>query len=67
MKPELVLRSEAMTILIEKLGIVDAERFINSIKRDKFNYTEWRKDLLKDKTFDEIFNMAVEHQKNINK
>ncbi|KZX12098.1 hypothetical protein [Methanobrevibacter filiformis] len=65
MKSELVLRSEAMGFLIEKFGIVGAERFINSIKREKFDYTEWRRDLLKDKSVNEIYNMAVEFQKNI--
>ncbi|GAA5818386.1 MAG: conserved hypothetical protein [Methanobrevibacter sp. CfCl-M3] len=65
MKSEIVLRSEAMNILIEKLGIADTERFINSIKREKFNYTEWIRDLLKDKTFDEVYNMAVKYQQDI--
>jgi hypothetical protein len=65
MKPELVLRCEAMDILIEKLGVIDTERFINSIKRDNFDYTEWRRDLFKDKSFDEVYNMAVEFENNL--
>jgi hypothetical protein len=64
-KPELVLRCESKDILVEKLGIVDAERFINSIKRDNFNYTEWRRYLFKDKSFDEVYNMAIEFEKNL--
>lgn len=30
--------------LVEKLGIVDAERFIAMIKRDSFNDTIWRRE-----------------------
>lgn len=37
MNPEVVLISEAMEILVKKLGLVDAERFIDFIKRDKFD------------------------------
>ena len=29
--------------LVEKLGIVDAERFAAMIKRDSFDYTIWRR------------------------
>ncbi|MGL6298852.1 MAG: hypothetical protein ACRC1M_06785 [Methanobacteriaceae archaeon] len=45
MKSEIALRTEAMNILVKGLGIVDAERFIATIKKDKFDYTEWRRDL----------------------
>lgn len=31
--------------IFSNLGMVDAERFIMLIKRDKFDYTEWQKDL----------------------
>lgn len=30
--------------LVEKLGIIDAERFVAMIKRDSFNYTAWRQE-----------------------
>jgi len=63
MKSEIALRNEAMDILIKKLGLVDAERFISLIKRDTFDYTEWRRDLYKDMTIDEIFDEATEFQK----
>lgn len=29
--------------LVEKLGVVDAERFIAMVKRDNFDYTVWRR------------------------
>ncbi len=31
--------------IFSTLGMVDAERFIMLIKRDKFDYTEWQKKL----------------------
>ncbi|MDR3291544.1 MAG: hypothetical protein LBT10_05265 [Methanobrevibacter sp.] len=63
MKSEILIRNEAMNILVKKLGLVDAERFIASIKRDNFDYTEWRRDLYKNMTIDEIYNEASEFQK----
>ncbi len=32
--------------LVEKLGIVDAERFVAMIKGDSFDYTIWRREYL---------------------
>jgi len=60
MKSEAILRLEAMDTLVKKLGLVDAERFIDIIKKDNFNYTEWRKTLWEDKTLTEIYEDAVE-------
>jgi hypothetical protein len=62
MKSEIVIRCEGMDILTEKLGLVDAERFIDVIKKDKFDYTEWRRDLWKDKSIEEINQMAIDYQ-----
>jgi hypothetical protein len=52
-----------MDVLIDKLGEVDAERFISMIKSDTFDYTEWQRNLWKDKSIDEIYAMAVESGK----
>ena len=37
-----------MRALIEALGTVEAERFIATLTRDRFDYTEWRKTGLPD-------------------
>jgi len=63
LKSEAVLRVEAMNLLVENLGLVDAERFVDLIKRDKFDYTEWQRDLWEGKTIDEINEMAIKFQK----
>jgi len=63
MKSEIALRSEAVEILIDELGLVDAQKFISLIKRDTNDYTEWRRDLYKTMSIDEIYNKATEFQK----
>lgn len=35
--------NKGMKCLTEHLGIVDAEYFISAVKRENFDYTEWRK------------------------
>ena len=52
---------------VEKLGFVDAERFIDFVKRDNFDYTEWQRALWEGKTIDEINDMAIKFQKEKNK
>ncbi len=40
--------------LVEKLGVVNAERFIALIKRDSFDYTIWRKEYFKNMSLEEL-------------
>jgi hypothetical protein len=37
-----------MRILAEQLGLVEAERFIAIMRREPFDYTQWRQGLYKD-------------------
>ena len=60
MRSDSLLRYEAMNILMLNLGIVDAERFISMVKRDTFDYTEWRRGQWNDQSIDEIFSEATE-------
>ena len=59
MRTDNVLRYEAMDILLRAFGMVDTERFIAMIKRDTFDYTEWRRGLWNDMTIDEVYEEAV--------
>ena len=45
MLTESVLRGEGMKILIERLGMVEAERFIALMNREPYDYTKWRRDM----------------------
>jgi len=58
-KSENVLRIAGMKLLIEGLGAVNAERFIHCVKHDRFDYTEWQRDLWKDKSIEEIHQAAA--------
>lgn len=49
--------------LVEKLGVVNAERFIAMIKRDSFDYTIWRKEYFKSMELEEIRKEAVAYGK----
>ena len=62
MRTDTIVRVDAMDALISSLGAVDTERFICMIKRDTFDYTEWRRNLWKDKTIEEIHAMATEYE-----
>lgn len=61
MRTDTVIRYEGMKALRERLDIVEVEKFISLIIREPFDYTEWQRDLWKDKSFDEIFDAAKQH------
>jgi len=42
MRTDSIVRAEGMTALLEKLGKVDAERFVSLMLREPFDYTVWR-------------------------
>ena len=54
MKTETEIRLEGMQALINALGLVDAEQFLATVSRDKFNYTEWRRNGLPNLSIDLI-------------
>lgn len=58
MRTDTIIMYEGMRALREKLDIVEAEKFISLILKENFDYTEWQRDLWKDKTVDEIFYAA---------
>ena len=62
MKADAVVRLEAIDALIDKLGEVDAERFVQMIKKDNFDYTQWRDGLWRGKNVDEIHRQAAAHE-----
>jgi hypothetical protein len=63
MRTETVLKVEAMDLLLRTFGVLETERFISSIKNSNFDYTEWHKNLWKDKSIEEIHKMATEFEK----
>jgi len=63
MNTEMTLRNEGMKVLINKLGHVEAERFISLIIREPFDYTEWQRGLFDDMSIKELSNLAMKEYK----
>ena len=58
MKPDTVIRSEGMRLLVNQLGLLEAEKFIMLIRSESFDYTQWQASLWPDKDVDAIFDAA---------
>ena len=48
--------------LVEKLGIINAEHFIATIKRERFDYTAWQREYFDAKTPEEISREASQYE-----
>ena len=62
MRSNTVLKDEGMRILVEQLGLVEAERFIVLIRRESFDYTQWRQGLFKDIPLDTFLTDAQNYR-----
>lgn len=60
MRTDTLIRHDGMQALRDRLGLVDAERFIALVRGEPFDYTEWQQDLWKNATVDELFARARE-------
>jgi hypothetical protein len=58
MRTDTALRQEGMRILSDKLGLVEAERFISLIIREPFDYTKWQQTLYDDMTIEQLCEKA---------
>lgn len=67
MKTEAEIRMKGMQALIRALGLVEAERFLAAVSRDKFDYTEWRRTGLPTMTIEEISAAANKLAEKLNK
>ena len=61
MKTDTIIKSEGMDALFEKLGLVDAERFISLMLKEHFDYTKWQKDLFEDEDVEAVGNKAYKY------
>ena len=67
MRSDTIIKHEGFNAIFDKLDIVEAERFFALIRREKFNYTEWRKILFEELSTDELSKKAMEFWKTHNK
>lgn len=58
MKTDSEIMNTGFESIFSSLGMVDAERFIALLKRDKFDYTEWQRELWSDETVESLSEKA---------
>jgi len=58
-----ILMSTGMKILVEHLGLVEAERFVYLMNKAPFDYTEWHGTLFEGMSVREISAAAMELQR----
>jgi hypothetical protein len=59
-KVDAELKVLGFAVLTQQLGLVEAERFIALIQREKFDYTQWRQNLFAELSGEEISRQAME-------
>ncbi|MDR2927307.1 MAG: hypothetical protein LBV41_03780 [Cytophagaceae bacterium] len=64
MRTDTIIRNEGTQALMDKLGLVDAERFIMLIQKEHFDYTRWQENLFENMSIDEISQNAAELREN---
>ena len=52
-------------MLIQSLGAVEAERFVASISKERFDYTEWRRNGLTDVGLDALSTTAADFSRRL--
>lgn len=55
------IKKEGLKILIEKLGDLDAEKFISLIIKEPLDYTEWQSKLWSGATVEQISKSATDY------
>jgi len=63
MKVDAEIKVLGFEILSRYLGLVEAERFITLIQREKLDYTRWRQNLFEEVSGEEISRQAMEFQR----
>ena len=63
MKTDTEIRMNGLQALVEALGAVDAERFVALVLRERFDYTQWQRDLWPNRSVDDISKAAMDLRK----
>lgn len=53
------IMERGMSCLLEQLGVIETEKFISTIIRERFDYTKWRRAYFGDASVKEINQEAV--------
>ena len=64
MRNQNIIKNEAMSYLLEKLGPLETEVFISNLLRESFDYTKWQRDhLFQDAPLHELNPRAAQYVK----
>jgi len=63
MKTDAIVKSEGMDALFDKLGMVDAERFISLMLKENFDYTEWQSNLFENEDIESLANKSFNYSR----
>ena len=55
--------NQGMKCLVESMGLVDAERFIATVMRERFDYTKWQREYFDKKTPEQPHSEAIQYAK----
>ncbi len=61
MRTDVEIKHDGYQAIFEKLDIVEAEKFITLLRRDKFDYTKWREHLFESMSLEELSIQAMNH------
>lgn len=57
------IMNKGMKCLMEQLGVVEAERFVATVIREKFDYTRWQREFFDGKSPEDISREAEAFEK----
>ena len=60
---DIEIMDRGINCLLEKMGVIETERFISAINREKFDYTEWQRQRFNNMSSDEFNEAAVAYSK----
>ena len=55
--------NRGMKCLVENMGLLEAEQFIATVIREKFDYTKWQRDYFDNKSPEQLHSEAVRYAK----
>jgi len=64
MRTDTIIRNEGTQVLMDNLGLVEAERFIMLIQKETFDYTKWQENLFENMSIKEISQKAMDYRNN---
>ena len=63
MVSDIEIMNRGIHCLLEELGVVETERFISVINRERFDYTKWQRERFDNMNSDEFNHAAVAYSK----